>query len=140
MIKSVHLTSLAKSKQDFDLLIKLLEALGLGKSLLQGSKHATLAHFDSSNLQLDLLYATSVDHQSALTLSVDDVNTALELVRRMKLVVTQGDSDSASADHSFIVRLPGGTDIRFVPALSSNSKHADIVGKLSAAGKTFGIV
>jgi 6,7-dimethyl-8-ribityllumazine synthase len=146
MIKWVQVTSVAKSSEDFRLLVRLLESLGLRKGSVGENENAISVEFFPSQAKLDLLYRKKEWSDVDLTLMVSDPDTAFELATKHALRVV-ADSSGPSPEHlirHFDLQLPGGTRVRiFGPRVLENTTdtdHIGLEGDLSAAGKTFALV
>ena len=147
MIKWVRVEALAKSSEDFEALVKLLESLGLRKGFVGENNNARSATFLPSRLHFDLIYRKKPWDDVDLSLMVTDPDTAFELVKQQGLKVLEdgsGPEPSHSARH-FFVQLPGGTRLMITGGPVDDNvldyEHmASFEGGLRATGKRFAIV
>ena len=142
MVRSLQIAFAARSEQDFDVLTKLLNALGLGKSSRQQRNSELAIEFRPHNLRLSLAYSRRDKLHPDLVVSLDDPESALEVIRRMKIEVRDSDSGDVAeiAHRSFTVHLPHGTHVHLVPSTSKNLGQYEVVGNLSAEGQRLAIV
>jgi 6,7-dimethyl-8-ribityllumazine synthase len=147
LIKWVQITSVAKSAEDFQLLLQLLESLGMRKGFVGADENTLSAYFFSSEAKLDLLYTKERLAHVDLTLMISDPDTAFELITRHGFKVV-ADSSSRKPTQStmrhFDIELPGGTQVRlFGPRVIENTldtDHLALEGSLSAVEKRFALV
>jgi 6,7-dimethyl-8-ribityllumazine synthase len=147
LIKWVQVEALAKSSEDFEALVKLLESLGLRKGFVGENNNARSATFLPSRLHFDLIYRKKPWDEVDLSLMVTDPDTAFELVKQQGLKVLEdgsGPEPSHSARH-FFVQLPGGTRLMITGGPVDDNvldyEHmASFEGGLRATGKRFAIV
>jgi 6,7-dimethyl-8-ribityllumazine synthase len=146
MIKWVQLTAITKSKEDFQLLVELLETLGLRKGFSGESDKALSAEFFPSQAKLGLLYRKEERADVDLALMVSDPDTAFELVKKHGFNIVHDYSGSAPDHNSrrFVIRLPGRTKVSvYGPRVLENTLDTDHLaweGDLRAAGKSFALV
>ncbi len=146
LIKWVQVAALAKSSQDFVLLVELLELLGLRKGPQNENKNALLAEFMPTRLHFDVIYRKKPWDDTDICLTVTDPDSAAKLIQDRGLKLEQ-DSSEPEPEHSvrsFRVSLPGGTrvmvlGVRVVDNVIDTNHHA-LEGELSGAGKRFGVV
>ena len=147
MIKSIEVTALAKSMEDFKALVKLLESLGIRKDLQGGDGSYHYAEFFPAALQLDVTYGkrpgnTHVD----LFLHVSHPDTAFEVVKKLgfKILGDFSRPHKSETFKSFDVELPSGTRVRLIgfrdPLLTDINPVPHFQGHLNAAGKRFCLV
>ena len=113
MIQWVHLGVQVKSEQDFELLTKLLAALGLQGRDIEEYGNVRLQSFLPSVAALEIVRRKVPYEQSDLELTISDPDTAIEIVEKMGLQIV-GDHSGAeptNSSRSFGVLLPGGTKI-----------------------------
>src|SRR5712691_2705634 len=146
MIKSVHVTALAKSPEDFKLLVKLLESLGLRKGFHGDNDNCSSGEFLPARLHLDVIYRKKPWDDTDVCLTVSDPDTAFGLIQRHGLKIEK-DRSGPAQEHSvrsFRVKLPGGTRLMVLgPRVVDNvidTNHLAIEGDLRGDGKRFGIV
>lgn len=145
MIKYVNLTAQVRDEKDFELLTKLLVALGLKHIDVERYPHLLLQPFQPSGLTLEVVHRKKPHDQTDLDLVILDPDSAVEIVKRMGLEIIE-DHSGSEPKHSardFQVLLPGGTKISFlgIRALASTEPdHVGIEGNLNAKGKKFAIV
>jgi 6,7-dimethyl-8-ribityllumazine synthase len=146
MIKWVQVGALAKSSEDFELLVELLEMLGLRKGPVGENENCRSAEFISSRLHFDVLFRKKPWDDADLCLTVQDPDTAFELVQKRKLEVIEDRSgpDPEHIARHFIVRLPGGTRVMIlgtrVVTEVTDTDYLGVEGDLSGVGKNFAIV
>ena len=139
--------ALAKSSEDFSVLVKLLESLGLRKGFVGENDNACSATFLPTQLRFNLIYRKKPWDDVDLSLMVADPDTTFELVKRQGLKIVEegsGPEPSHSARH-FIVELAGGTRLMIAGGRVDDSvldyEHmASFEGDLSATDKRFAIV
>jgi 6,7-dimethyl-8-ribityllumazine synthase len=147
LIKSVGIELLAKSSEDFSILVKLLESLGLRKGFVGENDISRSATFLPTELRFNLIYRKKPWDDVDLSLTVTDPDTAFELVKQRGLEILEdgsGPEPSHAARH-FIVRLPGGTRLMILGGRVDDNvldyEHmASFEGDLRATGKQFAIV
>jgi 6,7-dimethyl-8-ribityllumazine synthase len=145
MIKWVQVTSLAKSTEDFRLLVGLLEALGLPKGPVGENNNCQSAEFICTRLHLDVIHRKKPWKDVDLCLTVLDPDTAFELLRRkgLKFVDDHSGPDPSHIVRDFTVQLPGGTRVMVLgPRVADNvvdTDHLALEGGISGTGKHFAI-
>jgi len=145
MIKSVQLAAIAKSKEDFQALVGLLEALGLRKGF-SGDDRSLLAEFFPSQAGLDILYTKNERIDFDLALIVSDPDTAFELVtkREFKIAYDHPGAEPSQSSRHFVLHLPGGTKVSVsgsrVLENTLDTDHLALEGNLRADGKKFALV
>jgi 6,7-dimethyl-8-ribityllumazine synthase len=146
MIKSVQLTKLTKSKRDHEILIDLLESLGLRKGFSGENGNVQYAEFLPLRLKLDVIYRKKPWDDTDVGLWVQDPDSAIEIVRQKKLNVLK-DRSRPEPSHDvrdFTVRLPDGTRINIlgirVDTDSADTDYLGLAGDLKGANKKFAIV
>jgi 6,7-dimethyl-8-ribityllumazine synthase len=146
LIKSIEVTALAKSIEDFKALVKLLESLGIRKDLQGGDGSYHYAEFFPAALQFDVTYGKRPGHNVDLLLQVSHPDTAFEVVKKLGFKLLGGVSPRKMPDtfESFDVALPGGTLVGICgfrdPLLTDIKPVPHIQGHLNAAGKRFCMV
>jgi 6,7-dimethyl-8-ribityllumazine synthase len=144
-MKWVAITARAKSVEDFELLTRMLRALGLRAEELEEYKNSRIQMFRPEDLILEVISSDSQGSHPDLDLTISDPDSAVEIIRKMGLEVVDDHSgpEPKHTGRSFDVRLPEGTLVRFtgirlaVPELPYRS-HFE--GNLNSAGKMFAIV
>jgi len=146
MIKSVKITAIAKTKEDFQLIAELLETLGLYQGTSAETNERCLGDYYPQTRSLAALYPKKEDRDVDLFLLVQDPDTAFELVKAHNLEVIR-DWSGPEPDHAtrdFVVKLPGGTRIGIggerVAHGASDIDDLALEGSLSGRGKRFAIV
>jgi len=145
MIKYINLTAQVKSEQDFDVLTKLLTALGLRHDSVEDYPHLRLQPFLPSGSTLEVVYRKRPYSHADLELVILDPDSAVEIVKKLGLNITEDRSgpEPGHGVREFRVQLPGGTSLLFTGFRASHSTepdHIGIEGKLQARGKTFALV
>jgi 6,7-dimethyl-8-ribityllumazine synthase len=145
MIKYVNLTAQVRDKKDFELLTKLLVALGLKHTEVEQYSHLLLQPFLPSGLTLEVVYRKKPHNHDDLELVISDPDSAVEIVKKMGLDIVEDSSgpEPRHAVRNVRVQLPGGTSIflaGFRATVSTELDHAGIEGDLNARGKSFAIV
>jgi len=142
----VQVDALAKSSEDFEALVKLLESLGLRKGPVGENDISRSATFLPARLHLDVIYRKKPWDDVDLMLMVSDLDTALELVKRQGFDIVKQRS-GPGPEHpigNFRVKLPGGTLVIVRgPRVVNNvtdTDHLALEGDLLAAEKHFAIV
>src|SRR5207245_7046507 len=136
MIKYVNLTAQVREERDFELLTKLLVALGLRHTEVEKYPHLLLQPFVPSGLTLEVVYRKKPRNQPDLELIIFDPGSAVDIVEKMGLNIVEDHpgSEGQNLARDFCVQLPGGTNISFcgVRALGSTEPdHVGIEGKLN---------
>jgi 6,7-dimethyl-8-ribityllumazine synthase len=146
LIKWVQVGALAKSSQDFALLVELLELLGLRKGPQNENRNGLFAEFMPARLHFDVIYRKKPSDDSDICLTVTDPDSAAKLVQEHGLKIEQ-DSSGPEPEHSvrsFRINLPGGTRVMVLGSRvvdnTIDTNHLAVEGKLSGAGKRFGVV
>ena len=145
MIQWIYLNSLVKDRKDFDLLVRLLEQLGLRKGDSVDDASGRFQEFLPSVQRLDLIHRTKQTDESDLTLTLSDPDSAVEVVTKLGLKIL-ADRSGPAADQSlrdFRVQLPGGMKLHFIGfrvTESSDTDHLALEGNLQGHGKRFAIV
>ena len=146
MIKSIQLTAVAKSEEDFIILTELLEALGLRKGSAGENDNARSAEYFPLSLKLDVVYRKKPWDDFDLTLFVQDPDTAIGIVRKRGLEVLREHSGPAPSHlvANFSIKLPAGTRVLVIgPRVAlpvRDSDYLGIEGDYDVSGKEFAIV
>ena len=113
MIQWVHLGMQVRSEEDFNLLTKLLPALGLHGRDLEDYGTYKLQSFLPSVAALDVVVRKTPHEQVDLELTISDPDTAIEIVKKMGLRIIGDHSgvEPTNSSRSFGVLLPGGTKV-----------------------------
>ncbi len=146
MIRSVNIGALVRSAGDFDPVVELLTALGLRKGFAGENANARSTTFFPIRLQLDLIQRKKPWDDVDLVLTVQDPDSAFNVVQRQGLKVLEdysGTEPSHGARH-FEVQFPGGTRLLIlggrVDTNVADTDHLALEGNLQAEGKHFGII
>lgn len=145
MIKYVNLTAQIGDKNDFELLTKLLVALGLRSAEVEDNPEVILQPFFPSSAALEVVYRKKPYNHADLELVVSDPDSAIEIVKKMGLDIAEDQTvpEKGRVLRDFRVQLPGGTSIfltGFRATAGTDPDHAGVEGNLSARGKRFAIV
>jgi 6,7-dimethyl-8-ribityllumazine synthase len=145
MIKWVHLALQAKSGQDFDILAKLLTALGLhARDLEEYPNHSRWQCFLPSVAAIELVHRELPREEADLELTLSDPDSAAEIIREMGLHILDDYSGSEReySSRSLAVVLPGGTRIAITGIRSPRYgfEPPGLEGNLNAAEKKFAVV
>ena len=144
MVNWVHLTVVAKSSGDFQVLVRLLEALGLRKGFAGESKNCCFQEFLPSDAKLHLFEPTKPVTGSDLVIAVADPDSAAQIVKRFGFEILRDSSgpDPEDLKRDFRIHLTGGTEVQIVGFQSGDGTDTDQVteGNLQAKNKHFGIV
>ena len=143
-MKWIHLTAQTKTQEDFTLLTKLLDALGLKARDLERYSRYTLQSFLPEHLMLEVVHRKEPRTDSELALTVSDPDSAAQVIRKMGLKIvddSSGPEPSNSVRH-FRVILPGGTTIDFTGFRSAPGREYGpaIQGGFNGEGKKFALV
>jgi len=144
-MKWANVTAHARSEEDFELLTRMLDALGFRSGEVEDYKHYRLQPFLPSDLRLEVVYRKNPRTYPDLELTISDPDSAVEVIKKLGLKVVQDSSgpEPKNSARSFEVRLPGGTIVSFLGIRTTRLSEPEpfaIEGKLSGSGKTFGIV
>jgi 6,7-dimethyl-8-ribityllumazine synthase len=142
-MKWVTITAQARSLEDFELLTRMLDALGFRPQAREHYGSIRLQSFSPSRASLEVVHRENRREYPELELTISDPDSAVEIVKRMGLHILEDDS-GPKPKHSvrdFSVQLPGGTYIRFRGLPGPGWEIArPVEGSLDARGKRFGIV
>ncbi len=133
MIKSIEVTALAKSMEDFKALVRLLESLGIRKDLQGSNDSYHYAEFFPAALQLDVTYGKRSGNPHAdLFLRVTDPDSAFEVVKKRGFKLLGDFSPPKMADYFrfFDVELPSGTRVRI------GGNRVEVVGDVDLLTQT----
>jgi 6,7-dimethyl-8-ribityllumazine synthase len=146
MIKSIHLAARVRNASDFDLLTRLLTALGINSTEVEEYRNYRLQPFFTSfTSSVDVVYRKDSYRHADLELMISDPDSALEIINKMGLK-SVGNSSGQKPSHNaqeFCVELPGETIVRFTGFRVTNKKgpeNISIEGDLLARDKHFSIV
>ncbi len=146
MIKSIHLAARVRNATDFDLLTKLLTALGINSNEVEEYRDYRLQPFFTSFASsLEVVYRNDSHRYADLELMISDPDSALEVIKKMGLKIVENSSGQKPSHNAqnFCVELPGETIVRFTGFRVTNKKgteHISIEGDLRAQGKHFSLV
>ena len=144
MIKWVQLAGVAKNKPDFDLLVRLLDSLGVRKGFGGVDGTARWQEFLPLVFRLDLLRPEGPREDADLSLVISDPDSAAVIVRKLGLDVTEDRSGPEPTQdyRNLRVQLPGGAKVLLIGhrPRSTSCDSSDLEGKLDARGKRFAVV
>jgi len=142
----VQITSVAKSIEDFQHLVQLLEALGLSKGVTRENENLLSKEFFPSQIKLDLFYRKKKRADADLALIVSNPDAAFEIVKKLGFhILDDEDGLRPSLEfRSFTLQLPGKTRVAIfglkVIENTYDYEHLALEGNLTAADKSFAIV
>src|SRR5579863_7250836 len=143
-MKWVNLTVLAKSGEDFELLTRMLEALGFRSREVEEYRNFRLKPFFPFESILEVMQRKSPRVHPDLELTISDPDSAVVIIQKMGLEIMEDHSgpEPKNTARTFHVRLPGGTIINFTGIRTAGKEpaHFAIEGNLNGGGKKFGIV
>ena len=144
-MKWANLTVQTRSEEDFGLLARMLDGLGFQGQEVEDHPSYRLQPFLPSELILEVVHRKNPRAYPDLELTISDPDSAVGVIKKMGLEIVEDDSgpEPKHSGRFFVVRLPGGTVVSFIGIRTTRSSEPEqfaIEGKLSAAGKTFGIV
>src|SRR5260370_21539077 len=143
-MKAVVITAQARSAEDFELLTRMLDALGFRSRELEEYRGFRLKPFFPFELILEVVQRKNPRVYPDLDLTISDPDSAVAIIKKMGLEIVEDHSgpEPKNSFRGFHVRLPGGTIINFNGFRTGGAEpaHFAIEGSLSGAGKTFGIV
>jgi 6,7-dimethyl-8-ribityllumazine synthase len=143
-MKWVAITAQAKSKEDFELLAKMLEAIGFRSSEAVEYRNFRLKPFFPSESILEVVQREKPRVYPDLDLTISDPDSAVAILEKMGLQIVDDHSgpEPKNTARTFHVRLPGGTIINFngIRLGGREPAHFAIEGSLNGSGKTFGVV
>jgi 6,7-dimethyl-8-ribityllumazine synthase len=146
MIKSIEVTALARSAEDFKLLIQLFDLLGMRKGFGGANEKSRSAEFFPSETKLQLIYRKNNEPDVDIVLMISDPDTALLVVTKQGFTVIRKHSgpEPSHLIAYFDIELPGGTRVRAIgPRVFENvvdTDHLAVEGSFNASGKRFGLV
>lgn len=145
MIKSIQITALTKSLEEFRALVKLLDSLGIRQDIRGSNESYHYADYWPRDLSLQVMYGTREDNAD-LGLIVTDPDSAFEVVKKrgFKLLSEFSRPNMPDSFRFFDVKLPSGARVRIGGRRVDVARDADLVtqlqGGLNAAGKRFCLV
>jgi 6,7-dimethyl-8-ribityllumazine synthase len=143
-MKCVVIAAQARSEEDFELLTRMLDALGFRSRELEEYRDFRLKPFFPYELILEIVQRKSPRVYPDLDLTISDPDSAVAIIKQMGLEIVEDHSgpEPKNSFRGFHVRLPGGTTINFNGMRMGGAEpaHFAIEGNLSGGGKTFGIV
>jgi 6,7-dimethyl-8-ribityllumazine synthase len=146
VIKSIQFRSVAKSDEDFQLLLRLLERLGLRRGAIDENDKTRSAEFFPLGGRIQLEHHGKGWRHVDLGLDVSDPDSAFEVVKQLGLKIVDDDCgpDPAKDFRTFDLEFPGGTRISvFGLRVLTNVTDVDqlgLEGSLGAGGKNFALV
>ncbi|HKT88517.1 MAG TPA: 6,7-dimethyl-8-ribityllumazine synthase [Candidatus Sulfotelmatobacter sp.] len=146
MIGRVYLGARVGSDEDFELLVEVLRAIGLGDGVVRENEDARTATFSPTKLIFDLIRRKKPWRDVDLSVTVSDPDTVYRLIegRELKIVEDYSGPEPSHAARTFVVKLPGGTRLRIIGTRADegvlDTDHIALEGQLDASGKRFGIV
>jgi 6,7-dimethyl-8-ribityllumazine synthase len=147
MIKWAHLTARARTEQDFQLLTKLLVALGFEGKEIEEYSQVRLQTFLPAVSALEVVHRNDAHGDYAdleLTIS-SDPDSAAEIAKRLNLQIVD-DGSGPEPTHTirhFRIVLPGGTTVNVTGFRTTESEaraKLGVGGGLSARGKKLALV
>src|SRR5271165_1012243 len=144
-MKWANVTAQTRSEEDFELLNRMLDALGFRNGEVEDYKHYRLRPFLPSDLRLEVVHRKNPRTYPDLELTISDPDSAVEVVKKLGLKIVQDSSgpEPKNSVRSFEVRLPGGTMVSFLGIRTGGGSDPEsfaFEGNLNASGRTFGIV
>jgi 6,7-dimethyl-8-ribityllumazine synthase len=145
MIRSLWIYQIAKSAQDVDTVVRLLEQLGIRGFQSRGSDEGRFAAFFPPVARYHLVAQTSTSSfcPPDLYIDVPDPFFALEIAKKMGFKVVSDASNERVVKDGFRVALPDGTEVIIggpIPEPSLDAATEGIAGDLKAEGKEFAAV
>jgi 6,7-dimethyl-8-ribityllumazine synthase len=141
-MKCAVITAQARSREDFELLTKMLEALGFRSREIEEYANFRLKPYFPYESILEVVHRENPRVYPDLELAISDPDSAFEIVKKMGLQIVRDESEDNSG-RDFCVQLPGGTNILFRGFRTTHSAepaHFATEGNLNGTDKTFGIV
>jgi 6,7-dimethyl-8-ribityllumazine synthase len=144
MIKSVQLITASKSEQDFKLLVRLLDLLGLRKGKGGKDKVGHWQEYLPGSFRLDSLFSPEKCWDDVnLVLTISDPDSAANVIQSLGLTITL-DQSGPSPEHSYRtlrVELPDGTKLLLIGQRAAERvDHLGLEGKLIGRNRKFAIV
>ncbi len=143
-MKCATLTVQAKSGEDFELLTRMLEALGFRSRELEEYRDFRLKPFFPFESILEVVQRKKPRVYPDMDLTISDPDSAVAIIQKLGLEIVEDHSgpEPKNTARTFHVRLPGGTIINFSGIRTGDREpgHFAIEGNLNGAGKTFGVV
>ncbi|MCU1299229.1 MAG: Riboflavin synthase [Acidobacteriaceae bacterium] len=143
-MKCAVITARARTEEDFELLTRMLDALGFRSRELEKYQNFRIKPFFPQELIFEVVHSKNQRVYPDIELIISDPDSAAKVVQGMGLEIVWDNSEAPThATREFYVRLPGGTNILFRgyrATYSSEPMCRSIEGNLTATGKTFGIV
>jgi 6,7-dimethyl-8-ribityllumazine synthase len=144
MVKWVNLALQARSEGDFELLTKLLAALGLRGRDIEEYPQSRWQTFLPSVAALEVVHRKVPREDADLELTISDPDSAAEVIKAVGLEILDDHSgpESKHSYRSFSVLLPGGTRISITGIRTQRYgfEPPGIEGKLDATEKKFAVV
>jgi 6,7-dimethyl-8-ribityllumazine synthase len=143
-MKCVTLTVQARSGEDFELLTRMLAALGFRSRALEEYRDFRLKPFFPFESILEVVQRKNPRVYPDMDLTISDPDSAVAIIQKLGLEIVEDHSgpEPTNTGRTFHVRLPGGTIINFsgIRMAGKEPAHSAIEGNLNGAGKTFGVV
>lgn len=145
MIKWISLATQARTEEDFQLLTRLLAALGFSAGEIEEYPNFRLQSFTPSTSVLEVLYRKTPQGHPDLELMISDPDSAVPIIRKMglEILADQSGPEPKHSVRSFAVRLPGGTTVLVNgvrTTVAAERANAGLEGNLNAKGKRFAVV
>ena len=144
MIKSIHAHAIVRTREDFDLLVRLIDCLGLHKDLSGEDENRRYVEYDPTWLRFDVVESKRKPDDPDLGLTVSDPDSAFEALQKAAFKDVRDVSHPVQEPwRVFDVHLPGGTRVRIVGRrvmTAIHDEHVGLEGSLNASGKRFGLV
>jgi 6,7-dimethyl-8-ribityllumazine synthase len=144
-MKWVAIKARTRGAKDFELLARLLRALGLWADEVEDYKGVQVQMFRPEAFILELVSREGRGDDPSLELTISDPDSAVEIIKKMGLEIV-GDHSGPEPKHTsrhFSVKFPGGTVVEFsgirLP-IPEPAYRSHFEGNLNAADKSFAIV
>jgi 6,7-dimethyl-8-ribityllumazine synthase len=144
-MKWANVTAQTRSQEDFELLTRMLDALGFRGDEVKDYDNYRLQPFLPSDLRLEVVHRKNPRTYPDLELTLSDPDSAVEVIKKMGLEIAEDRSgpELKNSVRSFQVQLSGGTVVSFLGIRTGGGSEPETFafeGNLNASGKTFGIV
>jgi 6,7-dimethyl-8-ribityllumazine synthase len=143
-MKWIHLTAQAKTEEDFALLTRMLDALGLRSDVVETYSLYTLQTFLPEQVMLEVIHSKNPRNNPAVTLTVSDPDSTVRAIKALGLEIVDDSSgpEPTNTVRHFRVRLPGGTEVDFAGFRASPGQEYGkrVEGGFNAEDKKFALV
>src|SRR5208282_5422414 len=144
LMKWAAITVQARSEEDFELLSRMLEALGFGSREVEEYRDFRLKPFSPTASVLEVVQRKKPRVYPDLDLTISDPDSAVTILKKMGLEILGDHSgpEPKNTARTFHVKLPGGTVVNFngIRIGGREPAHFAIEGDLNASGRAFGVV